>query len=129
MPYTILIVEDHDDTRQFMRLLVESFGCRVIEAANGAEAVERVKLDCVNKACPDLILMDIGLPVMDGIAATKQIRRLKEGTNIPVIAVTAHMEWFEEKALRTGCNRVITKPIEHGFLKQIISDYMLPRAS
>ena len=121
MYYTILIVEDHDDTRQFMRVLVESFGCRVLEAANGQEAVERVKQDN-----PDLILMDIGLPVMDGIAATKQIRRLKLKPDIPIIAVTAHMDWFEEKALETGCNKIIPKPVEHGFLKQVIFDYLQP---
>ncbi len=104
-----------------MRLLIEGFGYTVSEATNGAEAVESVR-----KECPDLILMDIGLPVMDGIAATKQIRRLKQGTDIPVIAVTAHIDWFEKQALEKGCNKVITKPIEQGFLKQLIFDYLQP---
>lgn len=119
MSNTVLIVEDFDDARQFMRFFVESLGYQVVEATNGLEAIESVK-----KASPDLILMDIGLPVMDGITATKQIRRLNEGKSMPIIAVTAHGDWFEEKALEAGCNKVIDKPVEQGFLKQLIFDFL-----
>ena len=119
MSGTVLIVEDHDDAREFMRIFIESLGYQVVEAANGAEAVEAVK-----RQSSDLVLMDIGMPVMDGISATKQIRRMNEGKDIPIIAVTAHRDWFEEQALQAGCNKVIVKPIEQGSLKQVIFDFL-----
>lgn len=118
MARTILIVEDYDDTREFMHFMLEFFGYDVLEAIDGHEAVERAK-----KEQPDLILMDIGLPIMDGIAATEKIRQTEEGAKVPVVAITAHVN-CRQQALAAGCNEVIFKPIEPDHLKQVISNYI-----
>lgn len=123
MSKTILIVEDYDYIRNLMRLWVEMYGFRAVEASDGAEAV-----GCVEKECPDLVLMDIGLPLMDGITATKLIRNLDGGKDIPVIAVTAFGSHSEE-ALQAGCNKVIGKPIDFENVLQIICSYFQPYSS
>jgi len=84
---TILVVEDSDDTRYFMRLALEDFGYLVIEAENGAQAVALAE-----KQRPDIILMDLSLPIMDGLAATERIRTSEFLRGVPIIAVTAHQE-------------------------------------
>jgi CheY-like chemotaxis protein len=117
MAHTILIVEDYDDTREFMHFMLELFGYDVLEATDGREAVE-----CATNDHPDLILMDIGLPIMDGIMATEKIRQLKNGNNVPVVAVTAHIN-CRQKALQAGCNDVIFKPVEPEHLKKVIASY------
>lgn len=119
MPHTILLVDDSDDTREIMRFLLEASGYEVVEARNGSEAVE-----CTIQSQPDLILMDIAMPVMDGITATVQIRELEEGKNIPVIAVTGHTNWYQEEALKAGCNKVMRKPLDHSSLEKIMNHYL-----
>src|SRR5687767_6696898 len=81
----ILVVDDHGDTRIFLRRLLENHGYRVAEAADGRQAVEAARHEC-----PDLILMDLNLPGVDGVEATRLIRELKDMCHVPVIAVTAH---------------------------------------
>jgi two-component system cell cycle response regulator DivK len=120
MSKIILIVEDYNDTREIIRVWVEMWGFLAVEAVNGLEAIE-----CVKEARPDLVLMDIGLPLMDGLVATHHIRELSEGKNIPIIAITAYGDGFDEQAFQAGCNKVIGKPFEADFLRQIISDYLL----
>ena len=119
MPYIILLVDDSEDTRELMRFLLEALGYEVVEAANGSEAVE-----CTKETHPDLILMDIAMPVMDGITATTKIRELEEGKNIPVIAVTGHTNWYQEEALKAGCNKVMSKPLDHSSLEKVMSHYL-----
>src|SRR5215204_470281 len=99
MGRTILIVEDYEDTRLFMKLLLESYGYEVIEAADGSEAVESLKAHL-----PDLVLMDISMPVMDGITATRTIRGFENGGNVPIIAVTAYGRVLHRKVLDAGCD-------------------------
>ena len=84
---TVLIVEDSDDARYFMRLELEQLGYRIVEAENGEKAVE-----VAIRERPDIILMDLSLPVMDGITATENIRASDGLKTVPVIAVTAHQE-------------------------------------
>lgn len=104
----ILIVEDHDDTRHLLRRLLEQHGYRVAEAADGRRAVEAAR-----RECPDLILMDLSLPGMDGLEATRLIRELKELCLVPVIAVTVHeTEEYRRTAILAGCNDYVTKPPE-----------------
>src|SRR5580765_7668579 len=92
---TLLLVEDTEDNRFMMRRLLEMDGYRVVEAKNGAEAVK-----IAQDEEPALILMDLSLPVIDGLAATKLIRRLPAFQDIPIIAVSAHdTADFEEEAL------------------------------
>lgn len=119
MKRKILIVEDYEDSRQFMKVLVESYGYQVIEAADGLEAIESLK-----SQFPDLILMDMAMPVMDGITATKVIRKDKKGADIPIIAVTAHGKQFYEKAIEAGCNDLITKPVDFDSLESILNQYL-----
>ena len=115
----VLIVEDYDDTRDLMKFLVESYGYQVIEAADGIEAVDKVK-----SLHPDLILMDISLPVVDGLTATKVIREFDTAAKLPIIAVTAFGKAYYEKAIAAGCNDLIPKPLDFDTLEPIINQYL-----
>jgi CheY-like chemotaxis protein len=99
-----------------MRRLLEMDGYRVIEAINGEEAVRLAKAEC-----PQLILMDLSLPVIDGLAATRLIRKLPDCRHTPIIAVSAHdTSDFQSEALLAGCNSYITKPIKFSELEAMI---------
>jgi CheY-like chemotaxis protein len=115
----ILIVEDYEDSRLFMKFIIESYGYEVSEAADGFEAIESFKHDD-----PDLILMDIAMPVMDGLTATKAIRKLKDGAEIPIIAVTAHGRQFYQQAIEAGCNDLISKPIDFDSFEPFLHRYL-----
>ena len=82
MGYTILVVEDYEDTRLLIRFQLERLGYRVIEAADGREAIEMV-----SQNCPDLILMDLGLPVVDGLTATRTIHRMERSRRSTEVTV------------------------------------------
>ncbi len=113
---TVLIVEDSDDARYFMRLSLEQLGYLIIEAENGAAAVE-----VAQRERPDIILMDLSLPVLDGIAATEKIRACDGLSGVPVIAVTAHQETdFRAGAKAAGFDAYVTKPIDIDFLSELI---------
>ena len=112
----ILLVEDHEDTRLMLRRLLEHHGYAVAEAVDGRQAVEAAR-----DGCPDLILMDLSLPGMDGLAATRLIRELKDVCFVPVIAVTSHdPEEYQQRALLAGCNDYVTKPPEPELLLEKI---------
>lgn len=115
----ILIVEDYEDSRLFLKFLLETYGYEIIEAGDGLEAIETVR-----KSFPDLILMDISMPVMDGLSATKSIRSTKHGADIPIIAVTAHGKRLYEKAIGAGCNDLIEKPVDFDTLKKKLKQYL-----
>jgi two-component system, sensor histidine kinase and response regulator len=115
----VLIVEDYEDTREFMRFLVESYGYHVIEAADGLEAIE-----CLKSDFPDLILMDMAMPLMDGMETTRAIRKLKRGAEIPIIAVTAHGKGFYKKAIEAGCSDLIAKPVDFDSLESLLNQYL-----
>jgi CheY-like chemotaxis protein len=119
MPRVVLIVEDYEDTRSFMKFMLESYGYEVTEAADGLEAIESLK-----HHFPDLILMDISMPVMDGLTATKKIRKFKQADEIPIIAVTAFGNSFYEKAIEAGCNDLISKPIDFDSLEPVLNQYL-----
>ena len=106
LPARILIAEDHIDSRDALRALLEAFGFAVLVATNGKEAV-----DAAVRTSPDLILMDIMMPVMDGFEATRQLRRLAKTVGTPIIAVTA-MEGADELALQAGADDYVRKPID-----------------
>lgn len=119
MAKVILVVEDYEDARGYMRHLLEECGYDVIEAVDGIEAVEFFK-----KSHPDLILMDISLPVVDGLTATKAIRQSPQGKEIPIIAITAFSNLYLEKALEAGCNELIGKPFDIDSLEIKIKNYL-----
>ena len=115
-PLTVLLVEDTEDNRFMMRRLLEMSGYHVVEATNGEEAVKLAAAES-----PGLILMDLSLPVIDGLAATRLIRKLPNAANTPIIAVSAHdTSDFLAEALQAGCNSYITKPIDFNELEQLI---------
>ena len=114
---TILLVEDGDDTRYFMRLELESLGYRVIEAEDGYKAV-----DLALGEHPDIILMDLSLPGVDGLEATKRIRQDERMQSVPIIAVTAHHEsTFRAGAKASGFDAYVTKPIDLAALNDLIN--------
>lgn len=104
----ILVVEDNLDNRRILVYRLKRMGnFEIVEASNGEEAVEMV-----GQERPDLIFMDLKMPVMDGWEATRRIRLLAEGRSIPIIALTAQaMVGDEQKALAAGCDDYVAKPI------------------
>jgi CheY-like chemotaxis protein len=104
----ILLVEDNEMNRDMLSRRLERRGYEVIFAHDGEEAVARAEADA-----PDLVLMDIGLPGIDGCEATRRIRSGPAGTGLPIIALTAHaMNVDEAHAREAGCNDFDTKPID-----------------
>ncbi|MCA1631053.1 MAG: response regulator [Acidobacteria bacterium] len=114
---TVLVVEDFEDTRYLMRLELEKRGYRVIEAVDGAEGVAKALAER-----PDIILMDIGLPVLDGIAATRELRQREEMRETLIVALTAHHETeYRANALSAGCDAYLTKPVDFDWLIDLLS--------
>ncbi len=104
---TVLIIEDNENNSYMMRFIVGKLGHRVLEARDGAAGVATALAER-----PDLILMDIQLPVLDGYAATRQIRRSPGLESVPIIAVTSYaMVGDKDKALAAGCTAYVEKPI------------------
>ncbi len=121
---TVMVVEDFEDNRFMMRRLLEMSGYRVLEAVNGEEAVE-----LAHKERPQLILMDLSLPQLDGLAATRRIRQYPDMKDVPIVAVSAHdTADFHADALAAGCNDYVTKPIDFDQLEALLSR-LLPKNS
>ena len=117
----VLLVEDFEDTRLFMRLELEEQGFIVFEAENGQVAVETAA-----REKPDVILMDLTLPLMDGFAATKLIRQNDDLKMVPIIACTAHQEDdFRSVAKASGFDAYVTKPIDVNWLKELIAGLLI----
>ena len=105
---TVLIVEDGEDARYFMRLELEQLGYLILEAENGEQAI-----DVALRERPDIILMDLNVPVINGWEATRQLKANAKTAQIPIIALTAHaMAGDRERALAAGCDDFDTKPID-----------------
>jgi CheY-like chemotaxis protein len=119
MPKTVLIVEDYEDARVMMKVLVELCGYKAIEAVDGYEAIEKVK-----EYSPELIFMDLSMPRLDGIAATAQIRNLESGAQVPIVALTAYGDLHGQEALDAGCNEVIPKPMDFERLQPLLDKYV-----
>jgi len=112
----VLVVEDFEDNRFMMRRLLEMSGYRVVEAVNGNQAVEMAA-----SVHPDIILMDLSLPQLDGLAATRRIRTQEGLGRVPIVAVSAHDSAdFHAEALAAGCNEYVTKPIDFDQLVQLL---------
>lgn len=119
---TVLVVEDFEDNRFMMRRLLEMSGYEVVEAMNGEEAIEVAR-----RVRPGLILMDLSLPLLDGLAATRRIRQHKELLHVPIVAVSAHdTADFHADALAAGCNDYVTKPIDFDQLEALLQR-LLPK--
>lgn len=116
MSKCILIVEDHEDNRRILRDLLTAKGFKTVEAMTGLEGVEMAK-----KFFPDLILMDIQLPGLDGYEATRRIKKIPELQGVPIIAVTSYaLSGDEIKAREAGCDGYVSKPFSPRALLEII---------
>ncbi len=104
----VLLVEDNEDNRIVYSTILRHFGYSVTEALNGEEGIAKARSEK-----PDLILMDISIPIIDGWEATQVLKHDPATQNIPIIALTAHaMSGDREKALEAGCDDYDTKPVE-----------------
>ena len=113
---TILLVEDFDDTRLMTKLWLTKKGYRVIEAENGEEAVEIAR-----REHPDLIIMDMMMPGLSGLDATRQIREYQSLRQTPIVAVSAYgADEYRAKALDAGCTEYVSTPFEPEALSQLI---------
>lgn len=113
---TVLVVDDFDDTRLLLRTWLERRGFRVIEAENGLQAVDQAENES-----PDLIIMDMQMPQLDGLSATRRIRNLKSHGSVPIVAVSAYgADQFREQALAAGCDEYVSTPFEPATLEGII---------
>ena len=113
----ILVADDFEDTRQVMKTLLEMRGHAVVEAADGRQAVQGAL-----SHHPDLILMDLCMPVMDGFDATRCIRKEPATAKTPIVALTAHSDQaWRERAMRCGCNECYAKPLDFSALDALLS--------
>src|SRR5437868_2749572 len=104
----VLLVEDNEDNRDMLSRRLQRRGHEIVIAVDGEEGVAKAQSES-----PDIILLDMSLPQMDGWTVARTIRALPGGDTIPIIALTAHaMQGDREKALQAGCNEYDTKPIE-----------------
>jgi two-component system, cell cycle response regulator DivK len=120
MSNRILVIEDNEDNRQIIRDLLIGVGYQLIEAVDGVEGVAMAQ-----SHRPDLILMDIQLPELDGYEATRQIRTVPELAQVPIIAVTSYaLSGDEAKARDAGCNAYVAKPFSPRELLAKIREFL-----
>jgi len=113
---TVLVVDDNADTRVVVRWMLERWGCHVLEAADGREALEAVV-----ESRPDLVLMDLSMPRVDGYDAVRSIRAREEFASLPIIAVTAFDRAdSREGASSAGCDYFLSKPIDFRRLEVLV---------
>ena len=116
MAATILIADDYEDNRELLRLLLVAAGYQVIEARNGAEC-----LKLASRMRPDLIMVDLSMPVLDGWETFRALRAEELTASILCIAVTAHGDADRERALRTGFNAYVSKPFRGAELLETVT--------
>lgn len=116
----ILVIEDNEQSRYLVSFILQKNEYRVITARDGLEGMNKAKSEK-----PDLILVDIRLPVMDGYEVTRQLRVLPEFKDVPIIALTAYaMKGDKEKSLHAGCDAYITKPIIPEEFIEVVNSYL-----
>jgi two-component system, cell cycle response regulator DivK len=117
---TVLIAEDNPVNRELLRELLEIRGYAVIETCNGQEALEHLE-----KVLPDILLLDLNMPVLDGFATIEKIRKHPDWSRLPVLAVTAYaMRGDREKILSAGFDGYLSKPIDPTFLQQELQRFL-----
>lgn len=119
----VLVAEDHEDTRALLRTLLEQRGCAVVEAGDGFEAV-----DAAERERPDLILMDGGLPLLDGLAATRRLRGLPALSAIPIVFLSGHAgPQAQTDARDAGCDEYVVKPFDIARLDTVLNRHLRGR--
>jgi CheY-like chemotaxis protein len=117
---TILVVDDFDDARLILKTWLEKKGFKVVQAENGNQAVVAAQ-----RVRPDLIIMDIEMPELDGLSATRKIRTMKELDAVPVLAVSAYgPQQFRADALAAGCSEYVSTPFEPDNLERVIRSFL-----
>ena len=119
MPATILIADDHDDNRELLQLLLSGAGYNVREARDGKEC-----LAIAREESPDLIVMDLSMPVLDGWGVLKELKADKRTLTIPCMAVTAHADLAQDQALKTGFHAYVSKPYTAETLLKTIANLL-----
>jgi CheY-like chemotaxis protein len=120
---TVLVVDDSDDIRELLSTLLRGKGYHVVEAVNGEQAVE-----LASRVNPRLILMDLGMPVLDGYEATRQIHGRRETRDVPVVAVSGFCDANNRrKALDAGCVECVCKPVDFDLLDGILRRHLNTR--
>jgi CheY-like chemotaxis protein len=120
----VMLVEDFEDTREMLRRMLELKGCRVLEAANGQEAIGLLRHSDL-----DLVLMDLNMPVLDGFTTTLHIREYERTRDVPIVAVTA-LDTQESRAaaVAVGCCEYVVKPLDFDRLSEILERLLPLRA-
>ena len=122
---TVLVVDDFDDTRKVLRLWLERMGYAVSEASDGLEAVEAART-----LSPDLIILDIEMPGIDGLESARRIRQHERLREVPIIAVSAYgAEQYRARALAAGCTEYVSTPFDPKELKGLIQSFVPPMAA
>jgi two-component system cell cycle response regulator DivK len=117
---TILYIEDNRDNRVLVRRVMEAEGCRVLEAETGPEGIE-----IAQTYRPDIILVDINLPEVDGYQVTAKLKTVEALRDVPIVALTANvMKGDREKTLEAGCSGYIQKPVDIDLLPQQLEGFM-----
>ena len=119
MSKKVMVVDDEADLRKMMKILLGMHGYQVIEAQDGYEALEKAVAET-----PDLILMDMAMPVLGGLESTRAIRHHESLDDVPILAVTAYGDFYADRAREAGCTDVIRKPLDFAQLKPLVDHYM-----
>jgi two-component system, cell cycle response regulator DivK len=119
MSTTILIADDHDDNRELMQILLSAAGYAVHEARNGSEC-----LDLAREHLPDLIVMDLSMPGLDGYGVLRELKADQLTLEIPCMAVTAHADLDRGQALKTGFNAYVSKPFSSEDLLETVASLL-----
>jgi len=119
---TILVAEDRDSSRELIRTLLEHSGYSVLEASNGADAV-----DLAREASPDLVLLDLQMPIKDGFQVLRELRSEQRFRSTPIVALTASaMQGDKERALTDGFTGYLTKPLSLSAIRKELSRLLNP---
>jgi two-component system cell cycle response regulator DivK len=118
----ILIAEDRPSSRELIRTVLEGCGYSVSEASDGRQAV-----DVAMRECPDLLIVDLQMPALDGLGVLAELRRDERFADVPIVALTASaMQGDRERALEAGFTEYITKPVNLRFLREEITRLLSP---
>lgn len=116
----ILVVDDNRASRELLRAILKDFACEITEATHGQEA-----LDQIRRERPDLVLLDIDMPVLDGFTVVRAIRQDSHLADLPVVAVTAYaMEGDRDKALAAGFTAYVAKPVRAASLRKQVQELL-----
>jgi CheY-like chemotaxis protein len=119
MEKTVLIAEDYADVRSMTRMMIETCGYTVVEAQDGYEAFEAAK-----ECRPDIILMDIAMPLMNGITSAHLIRNIEHCADVPIVALTAYGNDYFDRAEEFGFDQVVQKPVQLDSLRLLLNQYL-----